>query len=225
MVNQYLLQYLLKQQEDELIYGLAEENASSSFDYIVNNIIDNSFSGCKKLKRFIRTPNHLQYIIYQADESYFDANDILEHYESFRALRIFLNSVHDPNYVVKAQTDLMKHLSFMCELSHEEAYVLLFNNAMEFIKMVNLGVGKVTSTTVNIKKMIKEVVLTTTCTGVIFAHNHPSGNLTASESDIKLGSLLFKALNSIEVKLLDCVIVVPKGKVTSFISDVIQENL
>jgi DNA repair protein RadC len=43
---------------------------------------------------------------------------------------------------------------------------------------------------------------------VIVAHNHPSGTLTASHSDIKLTKQIKKALETIEVRLHDHLIII-----------------
>ena len=43
--------------------------------------------------------------------------------------------------------------------------------------------------------------------GIIVAHNHPSGNLTASQSDIDLTKKLKEAGRFLEVQLLDHLII------------------
>ena len=46
--------------------------------------------------------------------------------------------------------------------------------------------------------------------GIIVAHNHPSGNLTASQSDIDLTRKLKEAGKTLEIQLLDHLIVAGK---------------
>jgi DNA repair protein RadC len=46
---------------------------------------------------------------------------------------------------------------------------------------------------------------------VIVAHNHPSGTLTPSNSDIKLTKQIKKALETIEVRLHDHLIIIVGG--------------
>lgn len=51
---------------------------------------------------------------------------------------------------------------------------------------------------------------------VIVVHNHPSGNLKPSESDIKLTKTIKEALNLLEMRLLDSIIVTREpGRFTS----------
>ena len=47
--------------------------------------------------------------------------------------------------------------------------------------------------------------------GVIFAHNHPSGNLRPSKQDIQITEHMQEALDLISVKLLDHVIIGADG--------------
>ena len=43
--------------------------------------------------------------------------------------------------------------------------------------------------------------------GIIFAHNHPSGNLTPSKKDIELTLEMQELLEKVDIKLLDHIIV------------------
>jgi DNA repair protein RadC len=48
-------------------------------------------------------------------------------------------------------------------------------------------------------------------TGIVLAHNHPSGNLNPSQSDIKLTDKLTQAAKLIEIQVLDHVIITESG--------------
>lgn len=54
---------------------------------------------------------------------------------------------------------------------------------------------------------IAEKALLLRATGVILAHNHPSGNCTPSEHDIRFTRTIFKCLELLDIKLLDHLIV------------------
>lgn len=92
------------------------------------------------------------------------------------------------------------------ELTHEEGWALLLNNAARLIKRVRISQGGRTETSVDIRIVLKEVLLAdATC--LIFVHNHPSGNVSPSRSDQELTKNLQKACETMHVRLLDHVIV------------------
>lgn len=92
------------------------------------------------------------------------------------------------------------------ELTHEEGWALLLNNAARLIKRVRISQGGRTETSVDVRMVLKEVLLAdATC--LIFVHNHPSGNVSPSRSDQDLTRSLQNACNTMHVRLLDHVIV------------------
>ena len=95
------------------------------------------------------------------------------------------------------------------DLPHEEFWVLLLNRANRVIKKKRISEGGVSGTVAD-PKIIFKMALEELASGVIVAHNHPSGNLTASQSDIDLTKKLKEAGKFLEVQLLDHVIVAGK---------------
>ncbi|MGA1862937.1 DNA repair protein RadC [Deferribacter thermophilus] len=60
-------------------------------------------------------------------------------------------------------------------------------------------------------KEIAKMALIKNAVGVIIAHNHPSGNLKASNSDIRYTKNVKDALNVVDIALIDHIIVSHKG--------------
>jgi DNA repair protein RadC len=87
----------------------------------------------------------------------------------------------------------------------EMFYVLLLNRANKCIGVSQIGVGATTGVAVNIKEIL-QLALKTNASGVIISHNHPSGNLSPSEEDKKLTHKVKKALEYLDISLLDHVI-------------------
>lgn len=88
-----------------------------------------------------------------------------------------------------------------------ESFGLVFlasNNAV--IKVETLGRGTIDKQAVYPREVAKKA-LTLNAKSVILFHNHPSGNLKPSKSDITLTRELKDALNLLEIKVLDHVIV------------------
>jgi DNA repair protein RadC len=94
----------------------------------------------------------------------------------------------------------------LSDLSHEEAWMLLLNRANKVIQTVNLSKGGMVGTQIDIRLILKTVI-EHKAVGIILAHNHPSGNLLPSESDITLTKSVQKAAALIDVSVLDHLII------------------
>ncbi len=94
----------------------------------------------------------------------------------------------------------------LMDLPHEEFWVLLLNRANRVYKKKRVSEGGVSGTVAD-PKIIFKMALEELASGVIVAHNHPSGNLTASQSDIDLTRKLKEAGKFLEIQLLDHLII------------------
>jgi DNA repair protein RadC len=94
----------------------------------------------------------------------------------------------------------------LMDLPHEEFWVLLLNRANRVIKKKRVSEGGVSGTVADPKIIFKMALEELACS-LIVAHNHPSGNLTASQNDIDLTKKLKEAGKFLEVQLLDHLIV------------------
>jgi DNA repair protein RadC len=92
------------------------------------------------------------------------------------------------------------------DLPHEEFWIMLLNRANKVIDTKLVGRGGVSSAVVD-SKVIFSFALESLASGIILAHNHPSGNLKPSNSDIRLTKKLVAAGEIMEVPILDHIIV------------------
>ena len=92
----------------------------------------------------------------------------------------------------------------------EEFKVLLLNNANFVLGIYPFSKGGISGTAVDIRKMMS-VLLKSLATGFIILHNHPSGNLKPSESDIDLTKKIKKASELLDIRLLDHLIITANG--------------
>lgn len=92
------------------------------------------------------------------------------------------------------------------DLPHEEFWIILLNRANRVIKKTQISQGGVAGTVAD-PKIIFKVALESLATGIILAHNHPSGNLTASQADIELTKKLKAGAKLLEMQVLDHIIV------------------
>ena len=88
------------------------------------------------------------------------------------------------------------------DLHHEEFWIVLLNRANRVLKKHQISQGGVAGTVAD-PKIIFKIALEELASGVILAHNHPSGNLTASQADIDLTKKLKEAGKLLEIQVLD----------------------
>lgn len=92
----------------------------------------------------------------------------------------------------------------------EMFYVLYLNNSLKIIDEEDLFRGGITSTTVDVRIILKRA-LTCLATSIIISHNHPSGSLEPSKADIDMTAKIKKAAAAIDVELLDHLIITQNG--------------
>ena len=94
----------------------------------------------------------------------------------------------------------------MADLEVEECWVILLNQAAKVIRKVRISKGGLASTQVDIRVVLKEA-LKVSATSLISTHNHPSGNIHPSGDDDRLTQSLYQAAKTINIRMLDHVIV------------------
>ena len=92
----------------------------------------------------------------------------------------------------------------------EQFVVLYLNRANRVIGSYQLSKGGITGTIADVR-IILSVALKTLATGLILAHNHPSGNLKPSEADIQLIQKLKDASKLMDIEWLDHMILNSNG--------------
>lgn len=95
-------------------------------------------------------------------------------------------------------------------LDHEEFWVVYLNNSNKVIQQTQLSKGGITGTLVDVRLLFK-MVLQVGAVAIILVHNHPSGTLKASQADKQLTEKLKLAGQSLDIKVLDHVIVTQKA--------------
>lgn len=96
------------------------------------------------------------------------------------------------------------------ELPHEEFWILYLNNSNHILLKQQLSKGGITGTLVDIRLVLKQA-LELNAVAIILAHNHPSGTLKPSDADKKLTQKLKKAAESLDIKVLDHLIITEKA--------------
>lgn len=92
------------------------------------------------------------------------------------------------------------------DISHEESWAFLLNSDCRLLKFTHLSKGGLTETNVDVRLLLKHALLAN-ATNIILVHNHPSGNLRPSHADDTLTHNVQKAAHTMNIRLLDHVIV------------------
>ncbi len=89
---------------------------------------------------------------------------------------------------------------------HEEFWIILLNNSNIIIDKQRTSQGGTTGTVMDIKLIMKHA-LNCLAQGIILVHNHPSGSIKPSSSDINITSKIKQAALYFDIKLLDHIII------------------
>ncbi len=96
------------------------------------------------------------------------------------------------------------------ELQHEEFWIIYLNNSNKVLQKNQLSKGGITGTLVDVRLVLKNA-LENGATSIILVHNHPSGTLKPSVADKQLTLKLKTASESLDIKVLDHLIVTEKA--------------
>jgi len=133
---------------------------------------------------------------------FYQVSEITLHYQSKikASLRPKINHSKDAYQIFHLHWDKTK-----LELQ-EEFKIMLLNRANKVLGIANISSGGIAGTVAD-PKLIFAAALKAGCSSIIIAHNHPSGNLTPSEADIKLTCKLREAGKFLDLPVLDHLII------------------
>lgn len=108
---------------------------------------------------------------------------------------------------IRSSNDSFNYIyPLVADMPHEEFYAIYLNNANKVIGHRQISRGGITNTVLDVKILLKHGI-EMLATGIIAVHNHPSGNLKPSQADKDLTKKLKEAARSIDIQLLDHIIV------------------
>ena len=96
------------------------------------------------------------------------------------------------------------------DLPHEEFWVVFVNNSNKVLAKTQISKGGLTSTLVDIRLLYKQA-LELAAVGILVCHNHPSGKLSPSAADKQLTEKIKQAGVTLDIKLLDHLIITEKA--------------
>jgi len=96
--------------------------------------------------------------------------------------------------------------SRLSDLPHEEFWVLILNRANQVTKEELLSKGGIAGTIVDIRLICRSAI-ENNASGLVIAHNHPSGQVLPSDQDKNITKKLKDALKTFDIALLDHLII------------------
>ena len=109
------------------------------------------------------------------------------------------------NVKISSSRDVSDYIRSVYPVSidiREAMLVLLLNNSNRTLGYSIASIGGLTGTLVDVRLVLRDALLTQS-TGLILIHNHPSGTLKPSQSDINITNKVKKAADVMDIKVLD----------------------
>ncbi|MDR1004177.1 MAG: DNA repair protein RadC [Prevotellaceae bacterium] len=112
----------------------------------------------------------------------------------------------DPEVVAAPREIYELFQPMLCDLSNEEFWVLLLNQASHVINKVRIGSGGIDHAPADVRIVLREALLQY-ATQIALIHNHPSGNPHPGNEDRRLTQLVQQAARIMNIRLVDHVII------------------
>lgn len=92
------------------------------------------------------------------------------------------------------------------DLNHEEFWILLLNRGNKIIDSFMVSQGGLSGTVIDVRIILKKAV-EQLASSIILCHNHPSGNMQASDADLKITKKINDAAKIMDIAILDHIII------------------
>jgi len=125
---------------------------------------------------------------------------------AFELVRRIESQRNTPAPSFKRSSEVANHyLPLMRDLRKEVFRVLLLNRANRLIKEVTISEGTLEASIVHPRDVFREAIIEPAA-GIILIHNHPSGNPSPSEEDLRITKQLVEAGRLLGIKVYDHII-------------------
>lgn len=124
-----------------------------------------------------------------------------------QALEILFTRMKKKGVAFTSADDSANYIKLhLADAEREVFCVLYLDNQHQLLEYVPMFAGTIDSSQVTPREVVKHA-LKVNAAAVILGHNHPSGRVEASESDIRITKQLQDTLRLIDVRVLDHIIV------------------
>lgn len=115
-----------------------------------------------------------------------------------------------PKIVVQTSADVLTLVRDIADKRQEYLIVLYLNARHELIDKKTVGVGSLNTANIEPRDILSHALITP-CASLILAHNHPSGDATPSEDDVRFTLRIQEASMLLGIDLTDHVILSSSG--------------
>ena len=110
---------------------------------------------------------------------------------------------HPEHTVIRSSNDIYEIFHpLLCDLTIEEFWVLLLNQATHVIDKVRISRGGIDQTSADVRSVLREALLQR-ATQIALVHNHPSGNPHPSDDDRRLTQLIQKGAQTMNIRMIE----------------------
>lgn len=106
---------------------------------------------------------------------------------------------------IREARDIFLAIRHLADRPQEQFVAITLNGANEILAVRTITTGLVNATQIHPREVFADAIVDR-ATGLVVAHNHPSGDLTPSEQDIRVTSRLLSAGELLGISLLDHII-------------------
>jgi DNA repair protein RadC len=92
----------------------------------------------------------------------------------------------------------------------EEFKLMLLARSNKVLGVASISKGGISGTVTDVR-IILQYAIKANASGLIICHNHPSGNLQPSESDLAITKKVKDSAKLMDIQLLDHLIIIPEG--------------
>ena len=163
-------------------------------------------------KDLIRTFGSLERVIFADEASLLAISNVGEQtvalFRLMQKLRSdFMRNDIVENNILNSWREAVEYCRAEIGFNQKEVFIVLYLNAKNrLIDKVDLSEGTVDRVTVYPREVV-EGAITRKASSVLLAHNHPTGDLTPSKQDIDMTANIREALNTVNIHLLDHLII------------------
>ncbi len=118
-----------------------------------------------------------------------------------------MSKENDIMFQVKYPKDVATLFYEEFKLEKQEIFKIIILNTKNYItKIIDFAKGKIDSINLDIKQILQEVIKQD-ADRIIIVHNHPSGDPNPSKADINFTKKLYKASETVGIKLIDHIVI------------------
>lgn len=108
---------------------------------------------------------------------------------------------------IQSSRDIFNEIQpLFADLMHEEFWTVLLNRSNKIIDKIKISQGGISGTITDIRLILKYAI-ERSASAIILCHNHPSGNLRPSDSDLSITEKIIESGKLMEINILDHLIV------------------